>query len=371
MSSIPQPTGMGFSVAAMVQTVHRAVVTKTYGGKSKAHLGTIASLALPLQKHIRQTIQQTLQSSAADVVDWEAQVLMPIIADFNLVEDLGVSTVDAEYIVLLSTVVILAFEVLLLPEVSCLHSTSEFLVGMFEQYFCEPEICRTMSSRLEEEQRRLVRAGADTQEQQAAGVLRKLMPDLSTRSVVWNKLTRVIKKKPSAKSVKAFQSQVDLKLAGSVAGPSTSSRPPSPRLTTFPRDLQVEIFLKPGCSMEFDFVDSVTEVHGALVVKTCIGLRMHVEAGYTVSGPSGTHDTVTLHERSDSDGVKLFAATVIVPPGHIYRITGVDFVSEMHTDLSQTLIETDAAVMNVSGGDYAIQCRDQRHSVLVESNELM
>lgn len=154
---------------------------------------------------------------------------------------------------------------------------------------------------------------------------------------------------------------------------ATASVPASPRLqlpysSTFPRDLRVQIFLKPDCTMPFDFVDTIDESDGPLTIKTCIGLRMHVEAGYTVSGISGIFDTVSLEARPGC-GFTAFAATVFVPPGYSFRIPDVEFVSEMETSLAQTLIETKHAVMNVSNGDYIVKRRNLHRSVLVESTE--
>ena len=369
MSSIPQPTGMDFSVAAVVQTVHSAVVANTYAGKCKAHLGTIASLALPLQKYIRQILQQALQSTSAEDVDWEAHAFKCVIADFKLNEDLGIEVGDTEYVVLLATVVILAFEVSVLPEVSYMRSTSAFLMSAVEQYFCEPEVYLAMATRIEEEQHRLVRAGADIQVLQAVAALRRLMPTSLNRNGTWNKLRSAVKNRPSIESVESVascQAQVDMDFAGAAG----SLPPQSPCLTTFPRYVHIVIFLKADRSIDFDFVDSIHESEGKMIVKSCVGPRMHVEPEYEASSVHGTHDTVTLRARSGSDGVKQFAATVIVPPGNLYHVTDVEYESEMARDLSQTIIETDAAVMNVSNGLFTIQRRDQRRSRLVENTEL-
>jgi len=78
----------------------------------------------------------------------EAQFLIPFVAEFKIAWNIGVSKADGEYIVLLSTVAILAYELLIIPEIACQKATKEFLAAKFHQAFCEPELCRSMILRL-------------------------------------------------------------------------------------------------------------------------------------------------------------------------------------------------------------------------------
>lgn len=364
MSLLPSPTGMHLSTAAMVQAIHRAVVQVSYAGRCDADPAAIADLALPLQKKVRETILTALTSTSADNVNWRSQVFEPIIATFVSVKCLGVSfapikclkisIADTDYVILLATLVILSYEILLLPEAIHQRPLNDFLPGTFKELICEPTVCYLLSRRLEEEQRRLVRAGAKTKVQRASGILRKLIPDLSVVSAAW-------KARPQSRlsSFIGKLNQAPAKPAGSVFIPSFRS-------TTFPSDLRVEIFLHLGRSMPFDFVESIERTGRYLLVKTCVGLRMLVEAGYTVSSISGTFDTVTLKALPECK--TRLAATVIVPPGYFFRITDVDYFTGKGTS-GYTLLETQHARMHVSNGKYVIKRRNNYRSVVVESNE--
>jgi hypothetical protein len=364
MSSFVQPTGVDFSFAAIVQTIHRAVVQQSYAGEGNADPSTCASLALSLRQQIRKYITRALQSTPASAVNWEAQVLSPLIADFSVVQDLGVSVPDAEYIVLLACAVGLAHDVLLLPDVSYQHSACDSLVNIFKQCFCEPQVCGAVLGRLEEEQRRLVRAGANLDVQQAVGVLRELMPDLSASAVAWWDVPGGIIREDGKNSVQSIQAQLDMDISAAGSSASTSAR-----LAGCPRDLQVHVFLKPGCSMDLDFVDAVASSDASLVVTTRIGLRMAVQPGYTVSAIAGIFDTVTLRASSSTVPNKLFAATVVIPSGYSFRIADVEWVSELQNDLAQTIVETNRYVVIIGGGHYVLTRRNAHRSVLVESSD--
>jgi hypothetical protein len=338
MSSTPLPTGTDFSIAAIVHTIYRTVVQKSYFGCTNADPGTSAGLALQLHK--------LRQRSRGHVVDWQAQLLVPFIAEFRVIRDIGVSKADEEYILLLSTVFVLAYELLMLQEIACQDSTMDFLDSKFDQTFCEPEICRSMILRLEAEQHRLHAACTDVSVLKAVGALCRLMPGVTASTALWEKMRRAVcPRRPE--SIIAAQT----------------------RLTTFLRDVQIHVFLKPKCTMEFDFVTSIRPCDAHLIVNTCIGVSMHVQPNFAISALSGMFDTVTLSRPLEEFPEKMFAATIIVPPGYSYRITDVHWTSEMQNGSAQTAIETDWAVVNVGGGDHAIRCKDAHRSLLVVNHE--
>jgi len=121
--------------------------------------------------------------------------------------------------------------------------------------------------------------------------------------------------------------------------------------------------------MSFDLVTLIQPYDGGLVVDTCIGIRMRVQPNFTVSAVSGVYDTVVFCGPPEEVSDRMFAATIIVPPGYSYRILGVEWCSEMQNGSAQTAVETASCVMNVGGGDDAIRRVAAPSSVLVESHE--
>lgn len=270
MSLTPLPTGTDFSIAAIVHTIYRTVVQESYFGCTNADPGTSADLALQLHKHMRHAINQLGQRSRVHAVDWQAQLLVPFIAEFRVIRDIGVSKADEEYILLLSTVIVLAYELLMLPEIACQDSTMDFLDSKFDQTFCEPEICRSMILRLEAEQHRLHATCTDISVLKAVGALCRLMSGVPASTALWEKMRRAVcPRRPE--SIVAAQTQ----------------------LTTFPRDVHIHVFLKPKCTMEFDFVTSIRPCDAHLIVDTCIGVSIHVQPNFKISAISGMFDTVT------------------------------------------------------------------------------
>ncbi|KAF2023240.1 hypothetical protein EK21DRAFT_118947 [Setomelanomma holmii] len=352
------PKHMYLSGPAIIQAIHRAVINKSYGGNGIADPSGFASIALPLQKRIQELIDSALQSSTRDdTIDWEDKVLNTIIASFVTSEDLGVSDDDVEYIVLLSTVVVMAYE---LVQVTIMEgtSTARFIISAFNEYLCEPEVCMQLAAKLEAEQRRLENACAHSTIQRAVMQLRKLMPDLLETTAVW---------KASMTQAQTTQNVLCDESSNSDGGvPDTVSKPVLSG-AVFPRDLRIEVFLKHDCAWLFDFVESVDTCDGFTTIKTCIGLSMQVEPRFAVSEIYGIFNTVTITATNSCD--KSLAGTIIVPPGYSFRVMEVEYVHEMVAIQGKTMIESDRAVLNVSNGDHIVQRRNCHRSVLIESTE--
>lgn len=346
---------MSLSSSTIVQVALLAVVDKNYKGKRNNDHAAIARLAMPLHKRIQRSIKNAQQAALEFPVDWEKQVLAPIIGETHITEDLGVSVADAEYVVLLAAVIILAYEILVLPAAVDDLSTNKYLVRLFDNYLGEPVVSCQLIARLTVEQRRLERAGAETDVRRAMRKLLALVPDTTARTSAWNVETSVAEYQASSISVCANPELPD------------PARTSLSTFTTYPRDLRVEVYLKPGCSWQFDFVESIVESDGVLIVQTCVGLRMQVEPGFVVSEISGVFDTVTVEVPPECKTA--FAATIIVPPGYSFHATEVEHVSELAGDLAQTMIETTQAVLNVSNGNYTVKRRNCHRSVHVQSTE--
>lgn len=275
---------------------------KTYGGNCSADPSAIVSLVSSLHKRIREAVEQASLAMPVGDIDWETQVLEPIIANFHVIAELGISAADVEYLILVGTVIILSYETLLVPEMQRRKSTCAFLTKIFAEYLCEPDIHHRITERLRLEQRRLEVVGATSAIQEAVRTLRLMLPDIWTSIVAWEKPLP----EPHVSNTTDAHEDAD-----------ANSRP-------FPRDLHISVSLKPGQSLPVDFVECIDTLSGNVVVKTHFGLRSEVQSDVRVSNISGMFDAVTLSVE-DAQATSL-AATIIVPPGYYYRATNVESV---------------------------------------------
>ncbi|KAL5114490.1 hypothetical protein ACEQ8H_007633 [Pleosporales sp. CAS-2024a] len=284
---------MNLSIPHVVQVLHRAIVEKNLDSHCKTAVANIARVALPLQNLIWSAMRDALQARPNDCTDWETRVFEPIIVDFDRRQGLNMSAGDGDYLVLLATVVILGYEVLL---VSCLReqpTTSLLLAHLFDKYICEPEINCKLIAHLKAEHDRLTCAGADVKVMQAVQKMVSLMPEAEARNAAWQ-----------GDNMSLFQ---DVRLRDN-ASTETASRPsgtvrePTRTDTTLPRDVRVEIFLKPGHTLAFDCVNSTHSRHGMQTITTCIGISMQVMPGFHISKVSGAFDTVTIARGNDYAG---------------------------------------------------------------------
>jgi hypothetical protein len=363
---------MDLSVAAVTQSAHWAIIAKNYNGKCEIDPSAIVRLTRRLQERIQVSIHrtQTLQILSARTVDWSAEVFNPIIAECESPKHLGVSDDDAEYLVLLATLLILAYELCLLPLVSRQPHTKSFLIQAFKDYLSEPEVCYRVAGKLDSEYRRLKRADANMTVILAVRVLRNLMPDMSTAHAYWEPLVPL----PSLvdDTVDSSQSNAAGDSDQTVDVVMRRSQLPgrydlSPTFTAFPRDIWVEVYLNPGRSLPFDWVESIGIENKVLTVKTCIGIRLLVEPGYTLSETSGIFDELTLY--AVDDAAAGLAATIVIPPGYTFRVTDMEDVSEIAGPSGQTMIVTKRGVFIVAHGEYTIERRNNRSSAQIVSTD--
>jgi hypothetical protein len=340
---------MGISIAAIVHAAHQVIVEKSYGGKCDSDPSAITSLTMRLHKTIRETMMHVRRTTKDTELDWETKVFVPVVANFNPVEDLKISNADTDYIILLATIIVLAYEILLLPGAS---RNNKFLAKTFNDYLCEPEIYCQLNKSLKVEQQRLNRADADSQTQQAVHLMRSFLSHALAGTFEW-------KTEPSNQ-----HHQIDVSELHRSIQRSQSVRK---GFTLTPRDLIVQVFLKSGCSYNFDFVHRIVHSGRKVVVKTCVGLRMHVEEGITVSRIWGTFDTVTIEAGEAREGT--LAATIVVPPGYAYRAIEVENVSRAEGKSAPTIVETKQATLSISHGGYVVNHGGCRQSVIIESTE--
>jgi hypothetical protein len=86
---------MHLSVAAILQTIHRAVTDKNKN-KFKAESVETASIAMLLQTRIRKEVRSALSAETNSVVNWHARVFEPVVTSFELEEGVDVSMADYE-----------------------------------------------------------------------------------------------------------------------------------------------------------------------------------------------------------------------------------------------------------------------------------
>jgi hypothetical protein len=107
---------------------------------------------------------------------------------------------------------------------------------MFEKYLCEPVVSCQLIAQLKVEQSRLERAGADFSVQRAVQDLLDLVPDTVTRPSAWTGQV------PTAQDQGGMEPLCVDTVVPKLARTSLDT------LARYPRNLRVEIFLKPGCS---------------------------------------------------------------------------------------------------------------------------
>lgn len=336
---------MEFCAPAIVKAAHDAIMEKNYGDKCSVDPSAVVSLVHSLQIRIREAVEQELLIMSVDDVDWETQVFAPIVANFHVVSELGISSEDAEYLVLIGTVITLAYEILLAPSTQEHKSTYTFISIIFAEYLCEPEVHHRVTERLKLEQRRLEAIEATYAIQDAARNLSLMLPDICTSIVAWE---RLLSKRNVSKSTNPAEIT------------DVNSRP-------FPRDVHVAVYLRPGQSLPSEFVESINTSSDLVIVQSHFGLRMEIQSGFHVSDIFGMFDAVTLSAQDDEASGR--AVLIIVPPGYAYLATKVESVFEVEVQPAKIVIETAQATFEVSHCDYLIKRRNCHNSVLIESTE--
>jgi hypothetical protein len=92
-----------------------ALVAKSYHGVSSTHTTALDGFNDRLLKQVQCEVGAVSRRSYLDnKIDWEVQVFKPIIATFEIQDDFGIYRGDAEYVFLLATVLMLAYELLMM-----------------------------------------------------------------------------------------------------------------------------------------------------------------------------------------------------------------------------------------------------------------
>ncbi|KAF1938326.1 hypothetical protein EJ02DRAFT_410613, partial [Clathrospora elynae] len=153
---------LDLSPLAVVGSIHSALVIKSYQRRSKVDPSVLESLSNRLIRRVQSDVKNTTRKSLLKrPIDWEIKVFRPMIATFDIQEKLGICIGDTEYVFLLATILLLAYEILIDSGKAKAPITRSFLARAFHEYFSEPEICSRISEVLESERKRLAESLAD------------------------------------------------------------------------------------------------------------------------------------------------------------------------------------------------------------------
>ena len=187
----------------IINTIHSALLAKIHKHTPFKDFAALKSFGSRLSQRVKSDVHDLIaDSDLGPRIDWEVAVSRPIIATFDILEDLGVPNEDAEYILLLAALLILAFELLLLTGNRRAGRIQGFLGRAFEKYLVEPEIVIAIYHSLEAKRLRLARKLADMEVLRAIQDMRILMPDIEQCGRVWRASI------PSITTVKNFQRSV-------------------------------------------------------------------------------------------------------------------------------------------------------------------
>ena len=308
--------------------------------------------------------------------DWDRRVLRPIIATFEIKENLGLCQGDAEYVFLLVAVLSLAYELLLLADKSKASKTHAFLEQVFDECFVEPEICRTIGLILDAERERLARMKAEIKTTKAIQNMRMLLPEINMCITAWDvNMLRRLRISDVSSYVRRHVRMYD------VPEPEVRiSRWSDEAATTFFKeagtfapvrytaeaapDVQVKVFLERGCSLPIYFVTSIAFRGDRAIIHTSEGLSMELEEGCSISSITGVCDRMRLTKWEGSkDG---FIGTMSIPPGCSYRAANVDGVAEGINNTLLTIIDTATATFEVDGDSYRTRSVNFGSSIVVE-----
>ncbi|CAE7208572.1 hypothetical protein PTNB73_07645 [Pyrenophora teres f. teres] len=391
----------------IVNMVHSALIPKFFKHTLPKDFAALESFGSRLAQRVKCDVHALISEAGLDpTTDWEHTVFIPIIADFDITENLGVPKEDAEYILLLAALLILAFELLILCGKNKAERTRNFLAQAFDKYLVEPEIVREIDRTLEAKRRRLAGKLADIRVLKAIQDMRILMPDIERCTTLWraSMAPRTVAipldsgpeiiEQPTAPSKASVDTSVSakeeddraLKVPGHVpiwrnntvhvsrwSASTASTIQPGKTLSIIqdehPADtspeVHVKVYLKPSSSWNFHSITSIDYSGGHATIKSSIGLEAQLQAGCSIF-PNSLYPDAMVLKRSEftTDG---FVADVIIPPSYSYHVVKVDDVREKMDATGWTIIETTDAILEVGSGRYLIKRKDFESSVIIEN----
>ncbi|KAI4674807.1 uncharacterized protein J4E84_010413 [Alternaria hordeiaustralica] len=366
-----------FSHLAILRGIHNTLIEKSYPQQPDVSPSVLGSFGERIVERVQQEVATIVSTEGFDPgIDWNQRVLRPIIATFEIEEDLGMCQGDAEYVFLLVVVLSLAYELLLLADKSKAHKTHAFLGQVFDECFVEPEICRTVGLLLDAERERLARMSAEIKRTKAIQDMRMLLPEINMCITAWDvSMLRNLGTSDIASYVRRHARMYDVPkpevrisrwsedAATTFFGEARTFAPVRCAADAAP-DVQVKIFLERGCSLPFYFVTSIAFRGDRAMIHTSEGLSLVLEEGCSISSITGVCDRMRLTRWEGSkDG---FIGTMSIPPGCLYRAANVTGFAEGISNTLLTIIDTATATFEVDGDNYCIRHVDFGSTIVVE-----
>jgi hypothetical protein len=360
-------------IFTIVSRIHSVLAVKSDEASFKVLESSLQYFTSMLLDQVKARILELNPEGYLDpMTDWDTQLLRPIVADFDLSETLG-TWEEAEYILLLSTVLMLAYELLLLAGKSKAPRMRSFLSLAFRDYFVEPKVFWAIEITLETERVRLAREGADMAVLRAIHSIRVLLPYIDLCTVAWEKRSNLgwsgdiaeprfhDNDRAGTQDLRKRGWNADsTATTGSIKQLSSASRYPP---TALPQNLYIRIFLKLGYSWPFDYVTSIEFYGNKAIIESSTGLSMQLEEGCSIVLNPRYSDAIiiTAHEFQSHQ----YMATIIVPPCSWYPVTKVLSVNERTDVLGWTLIETDDSILNIGNVRHVVRQTEFGNRVLI------
>ncbi|KAI4702878.1 hypothetical protein J4E81_001751 [Alternaria sp. BMP 2799] len=366
-----------FNHSTILRGIHSTLVEKSYPQEPDISPSVLGSFGERIVECVQQEVTTIVSTDGfGPGTDWDRRVLRPIIATFEIKENLGLCQGDAEYVFLLITVLSLAYELLLLADKSKASKTHAFLEQVFDECFVEPELCRTVGLILDAERERLARMNAEIKTTKAIQDMRMLLPEINMCTTAWDvNMLRSLRTSDISSYVRRHARMYDVlepevrisrwsDEAATTFFQEAKTFAPARHAAEAAPDVQVKVFLERGCSLPIYSVTSIAFRGDRAMIHTSEGLSMELEEGCSISTITGVCDRMRLTRWEGSwDG---FVGTMFIPPGCSYRAANVDGVAEGINNTLLTIIDTATATFEVDGENYRIRPVNFGSSIVVE-----
>jgi hypothetical protein len=312
-------------------------------------------------------------------VEWDTRVFKPIIATFDISEDLGVCVEDAEYIFLVTATLWLAYELLTACGKDKTPKIRTFLIFTFGDVFVEPEICSEVLEVLEAERKRLAEACATMRTLRAVSDVRMLIPDLEACTAAWdasmiqitsrrsvrnNSVVDSLKHLPSTLRAHFPQSRWSKDPAATTASRERATSVPLNSMLVL-EDVHVRVFLNPGGSWSVSDVTSTEFTDYGTIIRKSDGTTVRLEGESSMSATATKSKVCTLAGPNRSTGA--LTATILVPPNCSYSVPQVIDVRGKALAKHVTIVETACARLEVEHGQYQIKRKDFGKRITIEN----
>jgi len=309
------------------------------------------------------SVHKAINWAGNEQPNWFENVLEPVINDYATCYP-RVADDDTDTVAVVSIVVLVAYDILYQRWATVTAGDHNFIINTFSEYLDEQKIRHAVLRAICSERDRLIALDVGLK---TCSVLSNLIADVNTcdteRGILKSKgnLDFSVDASPGhTPHANAEGERVEI----STPTLSTSDLASTPTSPSHSHDVYVQLFLKPGCALEFCDVDCAQLRDHIFIIDFSTGQQMHIEEGVTLT-VTDTKNTVLLRAPS-TDGYNL-SATMIIPRGHSYIIRDDATIALQTEILDWATIETQKAVFWIGNGPYSIEtCGDLTAVVNVE-----